>query len=91
MFMISSKMLPITSFKLKQDTRLLELFSCTRYIVILLGYICCIKRAAWVDYTLGCEPGWTVRRTAFTVLVVPARIMQVLDWGGHFVEKGLEI
>ena len=48
MFMISSKILPITSFKLKQDTRLLELFSCTRYIVILLGYICCIKRAHWM-------------------------------------------
>ena len=26
-------------------------------------------------------PDWTVRLNANTVLVVPARIMQILDWG----------
>ena len=34
----------------------------------------------WVDITLD-SPAWTVRLIACTVHVVPARIMQLLEWG----------
>ena len=39
-----------------------------------------LHKTCWVDSTLG-SPNWTVRLKACTVHVLPARIMQLLDWG----------
>ena len=47
--------------------------------VILSGYICYIKRAGRVVAKLGSLTGQY--RTAYSVRVVPAWIMQRLDWG----------
>ena len=56
---------------------------------ILLSYSFCLPlmlwvhllhKTCWVNSSLG-SPDWTVRPNAFTVHVVPARIMQHLEWG----------
>ena len=44
--------------------------------VILPGLL---HKTCWVGTTLG-SPDWTVRVNACTVHIVPARIMQLLEW-----------
>ena len=43
-----------------------------------------LHKTCWGDFTLG-SPDWTVRLNAITVHVVPARVMQLLEWCDLFV------
>ena len=45
-----------------------------------------LHETCWVDSTLG-SPDWTVRLNAYTLHVVPAGIMQYLDWGELFYPR----
>ena len=38
-------------------------------------------KTCWVSSTCTGQPDWTVQLNAYTVRVVPARIMQLLGWG----------
>ena len=55
------------------------MYNCTLYYCDISCYVCCIKRAG-STLTLG-SPDWTVQVNSCTVHLVPARIMQLLEWG----------
>ena len=45
-----------------------------------------LHKTCWVDSTVG-RSDWTVRVNAFTVHLVPARIMQLLEGGALYNKK----